>query len=169
MNLNSGINAMIIFLYNLKFILDKKFSKFVHWFFALICDSIIPMLTDFYKKYFLFCLVLFLIGIYPVMHMALRSQVCIFLNFLVFGALTFVSSVIILGSISKNNSNLSSLVMASMALKLVFALVYFLLTYILLEFNDRVLIFVGSFFLAYLLFMVFEVAYIAWYIKKNKS
>jgi hypothetical protein len=125
------------------------------------------MLADFFKKYFLFCLILFLIGIYPVLQLAPKSQIGIFLNFLVFGALTFVSTVVILGSVSKNNSNLSTMVIASMALKLIFALVYFLITFSV--FNDRVLIFVGSFFFAYLLFMVFEVAYIAWYIKKNKS
>jgi hypothetical protein len=125
------------------------------------------MIADFIKKYFLFCLVLFLIGIYPVMQLAPKSQVGIFLNFIVFGALTFVSTVVLLGSVSKNNTNLSTMVMASMALKLIFALVYFLITYQI--FNDRVLIFVGSFFFAYLVFVVFEVVYIAWYIKKNKS
>ena len=125
------------------------------------------MLADFFKKYFLFCLVLFLIGIYPVLQLAPKSQVGIFLNFLVFGALTFVSTVILLGSISKNNTNLSTMVMASMALKLVFAMVFFLITF--KVFNDRVLIFVGSFFFAYLVFMVFEVAYLAWYLKKYKS
>jgi hypothetical protein len=125
------------------------------------------MIADFIKKYFLFCLVLFLIGIYPVLQLAPKSQVGIFLNFIVFGALTFVSTVVLLGSISKNNTNLSTMVMASMALKLLFALVYFLITYQI--FNDRVLIFVGSFFFAYLLFVVFEVVYIAWYIKKNRS
>jgi hypothetical protein len=125
------------------------------------------MLADFFKKYFLFCLVLFLIGIYPVLQLAPKSQVGIFLNFLVFGALTFVSTVILLGSISKNNTNLSTMVMASMGLKLVFAMVFFLITF--KVFNDRVLIFVGSFFFAYLVFMVFEVAYLAWYLKKFKS
>jgi hypothetical protein len=125
------------------------------------------MLADFFKKYFLFCLILFLIGIYPVYHLAPKSQIGIFLNFLVFGALTFVSTVILLGSISKNNTNLSTMVMASMALKLVFAMVFFLITF--KVFNDRVLIFVGSFFFAYLVFMVFEVAYLAWYLKKYKS
>lgn len=151
----------------MRFILDNFFSKFVCRFFAFKCDKIIPMLADFFKKYFLFCLILFLIGIYPVLQLAPKSQIGIFLNFLVFGALTFVSTVVILGSVSKNNSNLSTMVIASMALKLIFALVYFLITFSV--FNDRVLIFVGSFFFAYLLFMVFEVAYIAWYIKKNKS
>ena len=125
------------------------------------------MLADFFKKYFIFCLILFLIGIYPVLQLAPKSQVGIFLNFIVFGALTFVSTVVLLGSISKNNTNLSTMVMASMALKLLFALVYFLITF--QVFNDRVLIFVGSFFFAYLVFIVFEVVYIAWYIKKSKS
>lgn len=125
------------------------------------------MIADFIKKYFLFCLVLFLIGIYPVLQLAPKSQVGIFLNFIVFGVLTFVSTVVLLGSISKNNTNLSTMVMASMALKLIFAMVYFLITYRI--FNDRVLIFVGSFFFAYLVFVVFEVVYIAWFIKKNKS
>jgi hypothetical protein len=125
------------------------------------------MIADFIKKYFLFCLVIFLIGVYPVLQLAPKSQVGIFLNFIVFGVLTFVSTVVLLGSISKNNTNLSTMVMASMALKLMVALVYFLITYQI--FNDRVLIFVGSFFFAYLVFIVFEVVYIAWYIKKNKS
>jgi hypothetical protein len=125
------------------------------------------MIADFIKKYFLFCLALFLIGIYPVLQLAPKSQVGIFLNFIVFGALTFVSTVVLIGSISNNNTNLSTMVMASMALKLIFAMIYFLITYQI--FNDRVLIFVGSFFFAYLVFIVYEVVYIAWYIKKNKS
>jgi hypothetical protein len=126
------------------------------------------MVSDFFKKYFLFCVVIFLLGAYPVYHyLSPRSQIGIFLNFLVFGALVFVSTVVIIGSISKNNTNFTTMLMASMALKLVFAVIYFLFTY--KVFAGQMLIFVGSFFLAYLLFTIFEVLYLAWYIKKVKS
>lgn len=125
------------------------------------------MLADFYKKYFLFCLGLFLLGVYPVLQKSDLTQAAIFLNFILFAALTFVSAVVILGSVGKNNSNISTMVMASMLLKLIFALIYFYITY--QFFKDRVMIFVGSFFVAYILFIVFEITYIVWFIKKNNN
>jgi hypothetical protein len=126
------------------------------------------MLADFFKKYFLFALLLFAVGIYPVLHfLSPKSQIGVFLNFLVFGALVFISTVVLIGSIGKNNTNFNTLLISSMVLKMIIAVVYFFFTYNL--FMNQLLIFVGSFFLAYILFTTFEIVFLVGHIKKTQK
>jgi hypothetical protein len=123
------------------------------------------MLKDFFKKYLLFAIILFAIGIFPVKKfLSPMSQDAVFLNFLIFGALIFISTVVLLDSISKNNTNFNTLLFSSMILKMIIAIIYFFLTYKL--FMRQLMIFVGSFFLAYLLFTTFEIVFLVNHIKK---
>jgi hypothetical protein len=124
-------------------------------------------MQDFFKKYFIFALILFALGIFPVLKfLSPKSQIGVFLNFLVFGALVFISTVVLLGSISKNNTNFSTLLISSMVLKMIIAVVYFLFTYSF--FLNQKLIFIGSFFLAYLLFTGFEIVFLVNHINKSQ-
>jgi ABC-type uncharacterized transport system permease subunit len=124
------------------------------------------MYIDFLKKYLLFSVLVALVVILPSVFLVDNHLVWgISLNLLVFFVLVFVSSIILLNAVNKNSQNFQTYTLGAIFAKMILAVVYFYFIFGL--YKNNLLIFVGSFFLSYLLFTIFEVSFLVRFLRKK--
>lgn len=124
------------------------------------------MYLSFIKKYIIFSLIIGVLGAIPVISfLETKLQLGILINFLVFFILVLTSTIILLQVLNKNSENFQMYTLASIFAKMLIAVVYFY--FIFGSFKNNLLIFVGSFFLSYLLFTIFEVTFLVRFLRKK--
>ena len=124
------------------------------------------MYLSFIKKYIIFSLIVGILGTIPVISfLDPKLQLGVLVNFLVFFILVLTSTIILLTVLNKNSENFQMYTLAAIFAKMLIAVVYFY--FIFGSFKNNLLIFVGSFFLSYLLFTIFEVTFLVRFLRKK--
>lgn len=124
------------------------------------------MYKNFLKNYVIFCLIILVVGGTLTTLLAdPEVQMGVLGNFLIFFVLTLLSTVLLINVLSKNSDNFQLFTLASIFVKMIFAVIYFY--FVFRTFKNNLLIFVGSFFLSYLLFTIFEVSFLVRFLLKK--
>ena len=124
------------------------------------------MYLVFLKRFSIFSLIAgILLSIPVVSFLEPKLQLGVLGNYLIFFVLVLVSGLILLYVLMKDSGNFQTYTLAAMFIKMLIAIVYF---YFVFEtFKNDLLIFVGSFFLSYLLFTIFEVSFLVRFLRKK--
>ena len=123
------------------------------------------MIKQFVKQYLLFSLLIIVLAAFPVIRFLDTLLILGFLyNFFIFFVLVFISMIIILKSLMKNLTNFYIFFLGGIAVKMIIALVYFYFIFDI--YKDYLILFVGSFFISYLIFTIFEIIFLVKSVKK---
>lgn len=129
------------------------------------------MPVKFFRNYLIFGMIVFLISLFPVYKFCIPNiRHGVLLNFLLFFILVLISTMIVYRSIKKNVLNIFNYILISIIVKMLFASIYFGLTFKYFR-NSRIELyfFVISFFMYYLIFSIFEVLFLVRYLNKNQG
>lgn len=124
------------------------------------------MIKSFLKTYsiftFILALVIFLLGSFVFKPDDAKT---IIINTLFFWIVVLISAIIMLRYISKDPAMFQQLILINVFSKLILAIAYFIAVF--KNFNDSLIIFVGSFFTAYAIFTIFEVSFLVRKLKEK--
>ena len=123
------------------------------------------MLRKFVIQYLLFSVIIILLAAFPVIYfLEGRLQIGLMLNFLLFFVMTFISTTILVNSLKKGTANFFRNFLIAIAIKMLIAVVYFYFIFDL--YKEELILFVGSFFISYLLFTIFAIVFLVNYVNK---
>jgi phosphatidylserine synthase len=120
------------------------------------------MTSGFSKKYMTFSIIVFAaVAILSFTIFKEDARTNIFANFLLFFILVYFSGIMLSKSTTVNNAKFFRNLTLSMLMKMLIGVAYFLLVISFIEvFKSNLVIFISSFFLAYLVFTIFEVIFL---------
>jgi len=123
------------------------------------------MLRKFIIQYLLLSIIIIALATFPVIYfLESHMQIGLLLNFLLFFVMTFISTSILVSSLKKGSSNFFRNFLIAIAIKMLLAVVYFYFIFDL--YKDEMILFVGSFFISYLLFTIFAIVFLVNYVNK---
>jgi len=124
------------------------------------------MLKSFFVKYSIFTIILILIFTFPFLnYLDAHLQKAVLMNFILFFLLGFFSTFLLLKSVNKQAENFQKNFLLILTGKILIAVVYFIIVY--KPYLENLIIFAGSFFLAYILFTIFEISFIVVILRKK--
>lgn len=117
------------------------------------------MKKAFIKSYFIFSLIVFLVSL-PIIYILLPETIRMgaIINVIFFFILTFIMGMILIISLEKNAQQAYITVLSTVFVKMIVAVVFFLMVF--RQFKTHLILFAFSYFVSYLIFTTFEVAFI---------